>query len=252
MPPIGRYHRGALICPGYELRITQRCLADDLSERAADLGDLNSTTPLEELSRRHEIVRAFVNERAGQPVGAREVGRGRADRILWRLGRGHDHRGATWHDEEAEVVWLCASGHHRSGTADDAFQHFHRLIDADIIYPTEEDYLLLELERGRRFAELLPDDAAALRAEALRQPETEVRGTIGHAHEVGVVAVVVELVGNELFVAFPARDLYDQVVFLLVAFAPEAAWDDWRQVNALPTRGLDSGEMCFSIALFNE
>lgn len=250
MPPIGRYHRSAHIGSSYELRITQRCLTDDLNERV-DLSDPDNAPSIEELTRRHEIVQAFVTERSAQPVGGRSVGRGRTDRPITRLGRGNDHRGATWHDENAKVVWLCASGHHRSGEPDDAFQHFYRLIDADIIYPTEEDYLLLEHERSRRFVELLPDEAAALRAEALARPETEVRGMIAHAHEVGVVAVVVETVGNELFIAFPARELYDQIVLLLVAFAPEAPWDDWHQVDALPTRGLEPGEFCFSVALFN-
>lgn len=251
MPPLGRYHRGALICRAYELRITQRCLADDLGERRADPEDLDGSAELQDLTR-HQIVVAFVNERAERPIGAREVGRGRNDRTLWRLGRGHDHRGATWHDEEAGVVWLCACGHHRSGQADDAFQHFHRLIEADIIYPSEEDDLLLEDERARRFVELLPDDAAALRAEAERQPETEVRGTIGDTHEVGVVSVVVEMIGNELFIAFAARDLYAQVVLVLAAFAPDAAWDDWQQMPQLPTRPLVPGEVCFSIAIYAE
>lgn len=250
MPPIGRYHRSAHIGPSYELRITQRCLTDDLNERV-DVSDPDNAPAIEALTRRHEIVDAFVTERSANPEGGRGVGRGRTARPITRLGRGNDHRGATWHDEDAKVVWLCASGRHRSGTSDDAFQHFHRLIEADIIYPTEEDYLLLEHERSRRFVELLPAEAAALRTAALQQPETEVRGMIAHAHEVGVVAVVVEAVGNELFIAFPARELYGQLVLLLVAFAPEAPWDDWHQVDALPTRALEAGEFCFSVALFD-
>jgi hypothetical protein len=193
--------------------------------------------------RQHEIVRAFVNERSQQPFGAREVGRGRNDRPLSRLGRGHDHRGATWHDEEARVVWLCACGRHRSGQEDDAFQHFFRLIDADIIYPTEDDYRLLEDERARRFGELVRDDAAALRARAEQQPETEVRGAIGAEHEVSVVNVVVEMVGNELFVAFPARVFPGQLVLVLAAFAPEAEWTDWREV-AHSRRGRSRPQSC--------
>lgn len=251
MPPIGRYHRSALVGSSYELRITQRCLSDDLNERV-DLSELDNAPAIEELTRRHQIVDAFVSERSLQPSGTRVVGRGRTDRPISRLGRGNDHRGATWHDEESGVVWLCASGRHRSGTPDDAFQHFHRLIDADTIYPTEEDYRLLEHERARRFVELLPGEAAALRAEAMQQPETEVRGMIAHAHEVGVVAVIVEAVGNELFLAFPARELYDQIVLLFVAFAPEATWEDWHQVEALPTRALEPNELCFSVALFEQ
>jgi hypothetical protein len=242
MPPLGRYHRGSLVCPNYELRITLRCLADDLHEAQADLEGLD----------RHEIIRAFVNERSQQPVGVREVGRGRNARPLWRLAIGHDHRGATWHDEEARVVWLCACGRHRSGQPDDAFQHFDRLIAADIIYPTAEDYRLLEGERARRFADLAPRDAAALRAAAERQPEVEVRGRIGEEHEVGVVSVVVELVGSDLYVGFPARVYPDQLVFVLAAFEPNAEWTDWRQEAALPGRALAEGELCYSIAIFDE
>jgi hypothetical protein len=64
--------------------------------------------------------------------------------------------------------------------------------------------------------------------------------------------LVVELVGSEPFVAFPARVFPDQLVFVLVAFAPNAAWTDWRQVEALPRRALHPGELCYSIAVYDE
>ncbi|MEJ7791962.1 MAG: hypothetical protein WKF65_08335 [Gaiellaceae bacterium] len=212
MPLAGRYHRSSLRCDAYELRITQRCLCDELGAAGG--------SPLEGLDR-YEIVRAFVGDRAATPVGTRRVGRGRTDRPLWRLGFGHDHRGATWHEEDLGVVWLCAYARHRSGEDDDAFPYFNRLIDADLIYPTEDDYTLLEEERAARFIDLARADAAALLAEARLQPGVEIRGVIGREHEVGVIVVTVELVGDELFVAFPARAFPVQGVPLLVAFAPE-------------------------------
>jgi len=56
------------------------------------------------------------------------------------------------------------------------------------------------------------------------------------------------MVGEELFVAFPARAFPTQGVALLVVFAPASTWTDWRIESALPTRPLEPGEMCCSIA----
>jgi hypothetical protein len=91
-----------------------------------------------------------------------------------------------------------------------------------------------------------------LRAQAEQQPETEVRGAIGAEHDVSVVNVVVEMVGNELFVAFPARVFPGQLVLVLAAFAPEAEWTDWHEVAALPTRPLTAAELCYSVAFLDE
>jgi hypothetical protein len=81
------------------------------------------------------------------------------------------------------------------------------------------------------------------------KPETEVRGVIGREEEVGVVVVVVETT-KELFLAFPYTTFLEPTrgIILLNAFAPPGSvFSDWRTEDALPTRGCDPGEMCFSI-----
>lgn len=203
------------------------------------------------LERRHDIVRGFVNERSVVAAPAIDpIGRGRTDRPLLPLRYGDDHRGATWFELELGVVWLCAAhSRHRSGTVGDSFPYFRELLDADIVYPTEADYALLEEERARRFIEFAQADAEALLARAEQQPGVETRGVIGRAEEVGVVVVVVETM-DELFLAFSAAAFLDpdRGIVLLAVFGPEGSvWTDWRRADALPTRALGPGELCFSI-----
>lgn len=57
---------------------------------------------------------------------------------LWNLHAG-DYRGVTWHDESADVVWLCASGFHRSGDPEDTYRKVERLDAEDRLLPTEDE-----------------------------------------------------------------------------------------------------------------
>lgn len=238
MPPV-RFHRGTAICEQYELRVTARCLTDDLGESAG--------VDLEEVQR-HEIVRAFCNQRSQSPTGTRTIGPAASAQTLHRLGHGNDHRGATWFDADADVVWLCATGFHRSGEPEDAFRYFHDLIAQDVIYPTSEDYQRLEEERAERFVAFAPDDLTTLLLRAEQQPGVEVRAVIGGAEELGIVVVVVETV-DELFVACSLAAVADptRIVFILNALGKGRLWDDWSQPSELPTRPLQANEICFSL-----
>jgi len=87
--PPARYQRGSCICEAHELRITQRCLVEDLGYDAmSTFADASS----------HPIVRAFENQRSGNPIGTKTVGPAAGERTLYRIGYGHNHRGATWYD----------------------------------------------------------------------------------------------------------------------------------------------------------
>ena len=239
--PQARFHRGTLICAEYELRVTARCLREDLGERHPERVELES-------AQRHEIVRAFCSKRRESPTGTGTVGPAAGERTLHPLRQGHDHRGATWFDREERVVWLCACGRHRSGEADDAFQHFDALRQSGLIYPEKGDYERLNDERAERFVALAPQDLTELLAAAEENAGEEVRAVIGGVEQIGLLVVVVETL-DELFVACSQEALadYTRVTIILTALCPDRAWDEWDFVRALPTRALRAGEICFSI-----
>ncbi len=234
------YHRGSCICADHELRITRRCVTDDLHLPAA-------TTFAEAAA--HPIVKAFVNQRSGEVLGTRTVGPAAGPRTVYRLGHGHDHRGATWHDAEHAVVWLCAYGLHRSGAPDDAFPYFHSLLDAGALMPSVDDYQAMFDDRARRFAETVRRDAEALLARARAAPGAEHRGVLGGEQHIGVVVEVVDML-EETYVAFSLIGMSsERIVAVLAAFMPDARFNDWERAPDLPTRPLDarSAEVCYRI-----
>lgn len=233
-----RYHRGSCLCGAYELRITRRCLTDDLN--------LDSTTDFS-VALSHPIVHAFENQRSTSPAGGKTVGPVAGEHTIYRLAYGHDHRGATWFDEPERVVWLCAYRLHRSGSPDDAFPYFHELIRSGEILPTADDYEALFLDRDRRFVETMSLDAQALLARARSNPGVEQVGLIGGEETTGVIVEVVETL-EETHVAFTLTVVdYRRIVLLLAAFYPDATFKDWELVVILPTRSLRENEMCYRI-----
>lgn len=230
-----RLHRGSCICENYELRITQRCLT-------SDLGVAESTTFSDWIA--HPIVHAFVNQRSTNPIGTRTVGPAAGDKTIYRLGHGHDHRGATWHDDEDGVIWLCAYRLHRSGEADDAFPYFHQLIDADEMLPTEEDYNALFDDRGHRFADTIQQDAQQLLALAKAAPGVEQIGILGGEDKAGVIVEVVETL-TETYVAMSGTTMTtERIVVILAAFDADASFGEWEWTDEFPTRQLRGDEIC--------
>ncbi len=168
---------------------------------------------------------------------------------MYRLGYGHDHRGATWHDEAQRVLWLCAYGLHRSGQDDDAFPYFHELIRTDSLLPIEVDYTALFDDRGRRLAETLYEDAQQLLARARATPGVEQSGLLGGEETAAIVVEVVDTL-QETYVAFSVVGMdATRVVMILGAFDIDAAFSQWELVTMFPTRSLriDRGEICYRI-----
>jgi hypothetical protein len=169
------------ICEHYELRITRRCLEEDLGRdpdgEFAEL--LDRATP--------EIVTALVGKRCDSPTDRSEIAPLTSGRTVYRLAYGDDHRGGTWHDERFGVVWLLAYHLHRSGEPDDAFPYMKGLDTRGRLLPTEEDYKALFDDRGRRAATVAPEEAQELLAEARANEGVEVRGILGEAARLGVV-----------------------------------------------------------------
>lgn len=231
--------RGSYFIAGYELRVTARCLEEDL-EKSLD-------TPIGDLLD-HPIVKALIKDRATEPDAGKTVGPEAGENTIRRLGYGHDHRGATWWDRTEKVVWLCAyHGKHRSGGADDPFKkHFPELIAAKRMKPTAFDYEALFAERDERFVDLVQRDAQALLAEARREPGAEKRAVVGGEADVGCFVEVVEAL-EETYVAFFIEEVtYERFVILLNAFYV-ARFEWWEQVHEMPHRAIDeaSGEVCY-------
>ena len=195
------------------------------------------------------IVQAFENQRSTNPTGTKIIGPVAGERTIHRLGHGHDHRGATWHEQHHRVVWLCAYRLHRSGDPEDAFPYFHHLIQTGEIWPTDEDYESLFTDQGHRFVETLPEDAQALLARARSNPGVEVVGVLGGEETAGIVIEVVDTL-EETYIAFSvARMDYRRTILILAAFYPDAELAQWELVAKLPTRPLreDEAEFCYRI-----
>ena len=241
MPATDIPHQRSLVCAaGHELRVTCRCLTEDLGSAVG--------ATFEELAARHPIVRAFRRERRAATVGPDTLGPPGGQRPLTVLRHSNDWRGVTWHDPDATVVWLCASGWHRSGQPDDAFQLFARLKDKGRIWPTAEDYDALAADRTEQFAAFVIDDAPRLLAMARAEPEVEQVLAIGQ-EPVALVVHVIETL-EETFVAVSVQNISMQMYqLLLVALYPERSFKDWRVEQRLPTRDLDyaRSEVCMSI-----
>jgi hypothetical protein len=238
----GQAHGCAFLCPaGHELRVTARCLGEDLNE------DPNSE--FDALCTRHGIVRAFRDRRQAETAGSDTVGPAAGHRTLTVVRHTHHYRGATWYEADEQVVWLCATGQHRSGQPDDAFQHFERLREANRIYPEDGDYIRLEEERAERFAILAHREAPRLLAEAQAQPGQEITIEIG-PEPVSCVVHLVETM-EERFVAISGYAGPQALILIRALLAPEQPLGDWRSEGRLPTRELDHSraEMCWSIAV---
>jgi hypothetical protein len=236
---IGKTAGGAYICTDWELRVTARCLDEDLN--ASDDADFDAILGL-------EIVKAFVKDRANQAIGSRrEVGPLTCGQAVHRLAYGHDHRGATMHDDVDAVIWLLAYGRHRSGEPDDFFPVCTELDLAGRLLPTEKDYERMFRERTDRFVEAVVHEAPVVLCEA-RAADGEYECTVGG--QLGVrlcIEVDEELDATAITAAFMAESLetVDQAKVLLAALSP----GKWDEVVGMPSRPLVPGEMAFTITL---
>jgi len=124
---------------GAVLRVTRRCVADDLG-----LPIEHASRDAQHYMREHVAVRTFVELREHAPdVGERVKGVNPYGGIVsLHVGSG---RGATYYDAEEDVVWLLAySATHATHERRDVYQKFMALGERDELLPTQEDYETLE------------------------------------------------------------------------------------------------------------
>jgi hypothetical protein len=137
-----------------QLRLTRRALVD----LGLDPGQYSRRDARDYVSA-HPVVRAFVERRSQEPRGQETTHLPVTAATVYNLHVGRS-RGLTWHDEEADVVWLL----------------------------DEADYLDLEMTASETadFVRQVALQAPQLVDEARRNPATEVRGLIAGRLEVGV------------------------------------------------------------------
>lgn len=233
---LGTAHR----CEAYELRITHRCLTDDL----AYFGE----APFEELGQ-HEIVRALVSRRSDGPTDTREVTPLSSRKRVYRLAYGDRHRGATWYDEQHGVVWLLAYAQHTFEGRADAFAYFKALDAAGELLPGPADYEALLRERDNRLQSEIGRDAERLLRSAHETPGREVVGTLGGAVEVTVAVTVVESL-TERHVAIQMQGLPgEHFVMALAALFEGRDFEEIETANEMPRRALRPGELGFRVLL---
>lgn len=227
-------NRGSYLGETYELRITGRCLEEDLS--------LGAGTPFERVLS-EDIVRGFARKRGSSPAGGEEFTGHGTGQTLYKL-RFRDERGATWYDENEDVVWMLACRRHRSGAPDDAYPYIEELGQAGRLLPEAHDYRALFDDRAERAAEVVVEEAAEMLAAARDEPRLEKTGVLGYQAPVSVVVEVTEGI-EEVCIAFSVTAVPPAWVMLIpVWFMPESRFEQWIETAAFPTRPLEEGEIC--------
>ena len=235
---IGTPIRGSFICESWELRITARCLANDLG--AASDSAFDDVSGL-------EIIRALVRERTSHADGGREVAPISCGVPIWVIAHQHRHRGATWHDEEEEVIWLVAYGAPRSGDPDDFYPWCMGLADADCLLPTQSDLEELYRDRDARFVDAVTVEAPLVLQRARRTPGEHTHYFGGALDSAIALEVEPELPAEAITVAFrPALVEWDLIPIVLAALYPS---DEWADAPRMPSRDLAPGEVAMTITL---
>jgi hypothetical protein len=162
------------------------------------------------------------------------------------LAYGDRHRGATWFDEENQVVWLLAYAQHEFEEGPDAFPYFKELDAEGRLLPGPADLEQLIRDRDARFAATVREDAERLLEEARQAADEEHRAVLGGEIGVGVVIVYVESL-EEINAAIETIGLPPEAkevfAILLQVLFPGIGAHDLETIDALPTRALRPGEL---------
>jgi hypothetical protein len=161
-------------------RPTLRCLTEDLCldmpGLGVDLGDVDHPW-LAELRR--------VAQRS--PQGQKRI-LSIAEPLVYRL-RVSSVRGATWVDEEHDVVWLCAVHRREQGSDDDAYAWFASLHANGQLLPSEDDRLRDRAEAVIRLQRGLTAEMLHLVDDALVHKGTELAANLGNYLSCRVLAL---------------------------------------------------------------
>jgi hypothetical protein len=144
----------------------------------------------------HEILQAFVNERAAAPeIGERVVGVHKTGSVR-SLHRGRS-RGATIYDSVEDVCWLLAySPTHATGERRDVYRHFMNLDGRGELLPTAEDYEAINMDAATYIADGLAQACADIYRDAKADPGVDKHGTFENRKALVLIDLVLELDGE--------------------------------------------------------
>lgn len=229
---IGHTHNGSYLCRDWELRVTRRCLVEDL--------EVDVDSSFEDLLG-IAIIKAFVKKRAQRTDDTRQVSPLTCGKPVWVLARGSDHRAGTLFDEAERVVWLVAYRRHRSGAADDFFPYCKALDTEGKLLPDAPDYEGLLRDRDVRFAFAIRIEAPLILKKA-RTSGIEQRATIGGSYGVCVALEAADDL-EAISVAFKAGTVpRDYIPIVLAAFKA----GHWDAAYSMPSRELQQDECAFT------
>lgn len=157
----------ALMLPVRRGRPTLRCLTSDLGMPVpgldVDLSDLD-----------YPILNELRRVAPTSPKGQKRIlSIDSIDNPLVYRIRVSSHRGATWIDEAAQVVWLCAARRREEGSDGDAYAWFAQLHGRGHLLPTADDALRDRAEAAIRRQRELRRDLLALLDKGLTAPDEE-------------------------------------------------------------------------------
>lgn len=224
----------SLVLPDRELRVTQRCLFEDLGGR--------KDSTLKDVSK-HPIVKAFLRERKTKTSGTRQVNQLSSGKEIWVLTQAQRHRGGTWFEAQRDIVWLVAGCRHESGSKDDFFPFCRQLDKEGRLAPSKDDYAALFLAQKEWLAARILIDAPLLRKRA-RKSDGEISGEVGGKFGVRVAIEVADEI-EEISVAFDLRTLEDPRQMWAILYALEAN-GEWEATDTMPSRPLEFYEQAFS------
>lgn len=189
---------------GYELRVTRRCLVEDLGFRESDLA-VELPALAEGRTDGAVFLRTFLDQRSKAPEPGDE---GELECLaagtptMFPLRRGARQRGVTWFDERSGIVWLIAAHHsHRSGERNDSYVYFRGLRREQLL-PERLDMVAVRTERADEAANAIWDDVPRLMAEADASRGAEV---FGHVGRIPVSMVMTDDLPPHLYVAVSQR-----------------------------------------------
>ena len=152
-------------------RPTIRCLTQDLGIALPGL-DVDLGTDLDE-----PLLDELRRVAPHSPAGQKRI-LSIDHPLLYRI-RVSAHRGATWVDEDDEIVWLCAARRREDGSADDAYAWFADLHARGELLPSADDRLRDRAEAAIRLQRGLAAELLHLFNRAHAEKGTEQRADLG-------------------------------------------------------------------------
>jgi len=229
----------------YALRVTARCLTEDLGFSDDDLD-----RPVEQFAEANAIVSAFLERRGQLPTDQDRIRGLRASIVAYSLHAGA-YRGLTWHDERNGVVWLLAVRFHRSGHRDDSYPYFRALHREDLL-PSRDDYRRHFEAQTRTFAKALLDEPADLLRQARARAGEICTGRVAERIDVRVAVMEDRHPPPLVTVAFGLR-LHpgttevpaDWLVQLAAAFLPQTPFEQLMLADEIAGAAIHADEVAF-------